>query len=507
MKFIFNVILILLCWQQYSCYAKKLIGNFVFYGRGQSKFPKYWNNVFRVKGSIDAKVYLPPSEEFNQPLMLYLPGKKSRQYSKLNFYVGFEEKDFDIDFCTFQKIKSEIKLVAPTVDELIAQGYTCQSIGLSCKDLKEYDFDANSEEWLAKVDLRLFIEQDLRDTTKPNAYQIENFDKPSNEWKECSGDIIKKNIKDIFYNYYDFVLRNYGDMPVYILMGNTMFLTGTKSEIVVKNGVTQKPYVDVSWTKEATNGKKVTYFADQVYEDDTYKKKAVKFEVSDATSDYGYSIKTSDGILSPPEGISFRILPTVETLLQIKYGQNLVFNVTDFLRGRNCEIPTGEESEVLIDLRSIAYENPTQMLNNEEASFTVSYISTFIWHQQEIRNTQGDAAADAYKEELYFYSMTLHHTYPNSLSDYKLKNLEYNIKPCNLTMKTHQDMTDWGRVSKWPIHIDVDYSHRYRNAYSTINGNIYYLFFIIYYLLFIIYYLLFIIYYLLFIINYLLYEV
>jgi len=276
----------------------------------------------------------------NYPLVLFLPGKRNEEYSKITFNVVNDENT-DIDLSSFHKIKSEMKLVPPTAEDLISEGYTCESIGLDCTDLKEFDFEARKDEWLSLVNIKLFLESDAinneenDDITTPEElmeyriyyhYEIENLKPPpSDKWSEVIGDIVSINFKDTNYSYTDFLFRNYGTMPVYIFVGNTVFLK-KEPTAMVDNGEFQNGFEDWSWHKDAKK-RTITYFVNQIYEDDPEEKIGFKLE-TDIAGDAGFYVHVIKGISAPPEGLSFVIRPLTDNQFKLKIDNKKEYTLT-----------------------------------------------------------------------------------------------------------------------------------------------------------------------------------
>lgn len=206
----------------------------VFYSRYQENILNYWNDINKVRGTHDTKVFLSNSEydENNKgdtqdnSLVLFLPGKKNFFYSNINIDITNDERT--VDLTSFRKLKSEIKLVAPTANELISKGYTCENIGLSCVNLNDYDFNNNTKEWLSRVDLRIFLESDEKYS---DLYEITGNPKPSNVWNEFIGRIDKNTLPNKTLIYTNLVFRNYGLMPIYVYIGDTVFLKDDVAEM------------------------------------------------------------------------------------------------------------------------------------------------------------------------------------------------------------------------------------------------------------------------------------
>jgi len=175
------------------------------------------------------------------------------------------------------------------------------------------------------------------------------------------------------------------------------------------------------------------------------KKPCVKFATKEG-GEYAYYVHMEKGISAPPEGISFRIRPMNDNQFIFNIcGKRQYYLTNDYEIHRNCKIPIGEESEYLIDVRSLAYSEPKKFLTNDISSFWLQTISDIRKIKQKIKEETGDeAAADAYEDVLYFYSFTLHHTYPSDTSGYVKSKLYEEGSDCNINLETH---TDWERSS------------------------------------------------------------
>ncbi|ORX80926.1 hypothetical protein BCR32DRAFT_327512 [Anaeromyces robustus] len=480
----------------------EIVSNFAFFGRGLRHLPNYWKDT--IKGSRDAEVYFPYNvyddydettkdttvedgdnenipkivdKAKNYPLVMFLPGKKSREYSKINYY--FENEDTYINLNSFVKIKSEMKIVPPTAEDLISREYTCESIGLNCEKLEEYDFKANEEEWLSKVDLKLYAESDevkedpdLDESDKIFFnYELEDFTQPTTKWQECTANINPANISpDYVYN--NFIIRNYGTMPVYLFVGNSYFLKD-RPTVVVQDGITQnqKSFSDWSWYKDVNSNRELTYFKDEVCPLDEDQKKCVRLE-SKIDGESAYYVRVEHGVSAPPEAVSFRIRPMNDNIFKFKVGTQDAFNLTErYLVYRNCKIPIGEESEVLIDTRSIAYANPMPMMTNDINDFWVQSISRVNDTRNELMKTDPEAAKNC-KDVYYFYSLTLHHTYPTDLSKYVRSKLDENGPECRIEMETHDDWVDNEFVTQWPDDLEFDDIFSSKNRVEIVDDDL-----------------------------------
>ena len=472
-----------------------IIGNLAFYGRGQRHLPNYWNDNDKIVGSVDARVYFPYNESDestevtseitdnakNNPLVLYLPGIKNRIFTKLDFYVLNDERT--IDLTSFHRIKSEIKLVPPKVDELISEGYTCESIGLTCTDLKDYDFDANTAEWLSKADIQFYLESvdanndDDYDESEKYLfhYKIEGGPQPSNNWSEFIGNIDKSEIinsDELIYT--DFVIRNYGKMPVYVYIGNTIFLKKDPT-YMVREGEIQNNFANWSWHRN-TADKTATYFANQVYEGDEEKKNCVKFQ-ADEDGDFGYYVHIENGISAPPEGVSFKIRPMNDNQFIFKIDNKKEFNLTDnYLIHRNCKIPIGEETTFLVDVRSLVYSDPKFMLTNDISGFWLQTISEINNIKKNLAITKGQEIADNYHDVMYFYDFTLHHTFPENTTIYVKQKLFDKGPECSIKLETHEDWGDKDNVNiknpviQWPDDLSLDTIFNSKNTFEVIGS-------------------------------------
>ncbi|OUM67639.1 hypothetical protein PIROE2DRAFT_67006 [Piromyces sp. E2] len=499
MKFLNNLILIAALCKLKVKADQGIIGNLAFYGRGQRHLPNYWNDIDKIKGDDDAKVYFPYSESDettktdketaaaetkptseivdnakNNPLVLYLPGKKEREYSNINFYVLNDERS--IDLFSFHKIKSEIKLVHPRAEDLISEGYNCENLGLQCSDLKSYDFEANTKEWLSKVDIKLYLESDEtnndedydEDDKKYYHFEIQGSPNPSNQWSEFIGDIDKSNLPvstEAIYN--NFIFRNYGIMPVYIFVGNTIFLKKEPTDMV-REGTIQNNFANWSWHQNTAN-KTATYYGDSVCPDDPEQKPCVKF-VAEEDGDFAYYVHIENGISAPPEGVSFSVRPMNDNQFKFKIDNKKEFNLTyDYLVHRNCKVPIGRETKFLIDVRSLVYSDPKFMLMNDISGFWLQTISEIKNIKQKFRDEGKEKEAKEYQDVLYFYNFTLHHTYPKDTSMYVREKLDENGPECNLELETHED---WGKkdnvnladpVIQWPDDLSFDTIFKSKN--------------------------------------------
>ncbi|ORX42311.1 L domain-like protein [Piromyces finnis] len=477
MKFIKKLIFIASLCKLKAKANQGIVGNLAFYGRGQRDLPRYWRGYEKIRGSNDVMVYFPYDKSYesennnasdkpiptdiidsakNSPLVLYMPGASEGKYSNVNFSLYNDE--IIINLANFHKIKSEIKLVAPSASELISKGYTCESLGLTCANLMDYNFEAKANEWLSKVDLRLYLES--KEANYDNTYKIVDISKPTNKWSEYVGSINKASLINSELVYTDFVFRNYGKMPVYIYIGNTIFLKKDPTDMVIE-GATQDNFSNWSWHQNTVN-RTPTYYGDSVCPDDPEKKKCVKF-VAEEDGDFAYYVHIENGISAPPEGVSFSIRPMNDNKFKFKIDNKKEFNLTsDYLIHRNCKIPIGEESKVLVDVRSLVYSDPKSMLTNDISGFYLQTISPILSIKEQLLEKQGEKASKSYKEVLYFYNFTLHHTYPEDTSMFVKQKLFEEGNECNLNLETHNDWGISDKINKvnpiiqWPDDLSFD---------------------------------------------------
>jgi len=466
--------------------VNKIVGNLAFYGRGQTTPSIYWNDIDKVRGSNGAKVIY-PNDDYdnsvsrdeedaqevinlakNRPLTLFLPGKKDKEYSKLIFNINGDENY--INLYNFHKIKSEMKLVPPTANDLISEGYTCESIGLSCTDLSKYDFEANKSEWLSKVNIKLFLGFE-EEAYASNYYEIENLKSPTNEWSEVTGDINRNHIDNLNIVYDDFVFRNYGTMPVYIFIGNTVFLK-KEPTVVVDNGVIQNGFEDWSWYKNANEERHIpiTYFVNEIYEDDPDKKTGIKL-ATDIPGGAGFYVHIVKGISASPEAVSIRIRPLYDNHFRFKIDNKKEYILNeDYLEYRNCQIPIAEESEILIDTRSLVYSDPKNMLTNDISGFYLETISDIYEIKEKLVKERKENEAENYKDVVYIYSMTLHHTYPKDLSKYAQVKVNDDGPACNIKLETYEDWADPKHpIIQWPDDISFETILKSENSYVIEN--------------------------------------
>jgi len=466
---------------------KKYYGNLAFYGRGQSELAKYWNNIDEIKYSENVKIYFPHNETTiqNQPLVMFLPGKKKNPYSKIEFHILFKYNT-GISLNQYHKIKTEMKVVPPPLDELISEGYTCESIGLPCDNITDYNFDSKPSEWLSYVDLQLYLEasdgdkrQNLNDIDNTNySYKIENFTSPSQQWNECTGDIVYthfNNTQNLSINYNSFVFKNYGTMPIYLLLGNTMFLK-KEPTFMIKQGKFQNYFSDWSWNEES-RGSETTYFNNTIYSKDSQNNECLVFK-SNELDEYAISGHIVNGISAPPEAISLRIRlmrkSNFQGNFQLKIKNNGNYNLNElFFHPRNCKIPVGEEVELLIDTRSLYSTDPKNMINNDVKGYWFRKITNINDIRDKILKLYSQNREDDYHELFYLYDFIIHHTFPNSTSSYIKSNLNKDGPDCNIELQTHQDWINSQIIKQWPDDISFEDIHQLYNIDTLDNSNPY----------------------------------
>jgi hypothetical protein len=517
------VIVATLCFL-YTKATTDIIGNLAFYGRGQRHLPNYWNDIKDIKGSNHAKVFFPFNDSDdnstegakreeaassndivdvarNYPLVLYIPGRpKNGNYSSIVFSVIGNDKEEPIELTSFHKIKSEMKIVPPRVTDLVDDGIVelnedgsfknlginpedlnHENIDLQSIDINNLDLSKNIDLWEQNVDIRLFFESEEINNdpeyTKEEIllyhFEIDNFEQPTTRWKECKGDINKSKIISSNILYSDFVIRNYGVLPVYLYIGNTIFLK-KEPTVMVKEGKNQNEFQNWSWHKSQNSANKTaTYYEGEQYKYPGDDKGCVKF-VSKEDGDAAYYVHIDGGISAPPEGVSFRVRPMNDSTFKFKIDNKKEFNLTgEYLVHRNCKIPIEEETEVLVDVRSLVYSDPKFMLMNDINGFWVQQISEIKAKKNITEKLHGKEAAEAYEEVFYFYDFILHNTYPedpeNEMDPYDPTKKRY-VKQklfedgdeCRLTLETHEDWEDKSKTNEadpviaWPDDIDFD---------------------------------------------------
>jgi len=519
----------------YTKAATDIIGNLAFYGRGQRHLPNYWNDIKDIKGTEKFKVFFPFNDSDdsstdtkaerkrassndivdvarNYPLVLYIPGKpKDAKYANIVFSVIGNDKEEPIDLTNFHRIKSEMKIVPPRVTDLVDDGIielnedkSFKKLGISADelnlegidpesiDIKNLDLSKNIDLWEQNVDIKLYLESEEANNDPDHDeedieyyhYEINNFEQPTTKWKECKGDIDKSQMNEGNFLYSDFVIRNYGVLPAYLYIGNTIFLKKEPS-IMVKEGKNQNEFQNWSWHKSQNSANKTaTYFEGEQYKYPGDPKGCIKF-VSKEDGDAAYYVHIDGGISAPPEGVSFRLRPMHDNLFKFKIDNKKEFNLTsEYLEHRNCKIPVGEESEVLVDVRSLVYSDPKFMLMNDINGFWVQNISKIKEKKNITETLHGKEAADKIEEVFYFYDFILHNTYPEDPENemdpydptkkrYVQQKLNEDGEECRLTLETHEDWENPNKknlldpVIAWPD--DIGFDILYRSKHSNVD--------------------------------------
>lgn len=484
--------------------AVSLYGNLAFYGRGSRRLPRYWKDLNKVKCTNGAMAYFPytdadseqevttttaPAEgetnddvisndkAINYPINIYLPSvinKKEGEpdYSEIRFEVERnDEENVDsivIDFSEYKTFKAEMKFRPPPVSKLVDDGYTCENIGLPCTNLADYDFTANPDEWLSLVDYRIFFEDPVNMNSEyfdeedkvDFIYEFDSFPKPTSEWTEVIGTIGNMDYDSKFTS---FIMRNYGTMPVYLSVGNSMFLK-ERDTVMVQSGKFQNGFGDWSWGNKTR---------DYPYANDPNNENALYYFTD---KDGGFacyvSVDTYNvGFAAPPEGISFRVHPIEDNNFQfrVSHSDNSYWlkNLTTWLVDRNCQIPVGKQSTVLVDIRSMMYLDSKRMLKNEVSGFWVQSISE-IKVIKDLLLAQGlETESINYLDEMYFYDYTLHHTFPTDLSKFKINtfNKTEGMPECDITVHSHKDWSD--KSNQWPNDVTFDEVFKSKNIISA----------------------------------------
>ncbi|ORX42276.1 hypothetical protein BCR36DRAFT_416175 [Piromyces finnis] len=460
-------------------------GNLVFYGRGQGKLANYWNDVEEIKHSTNVKIFFPGSNETfeytnineislkNLPLAILLPGRKKETFSEIEFFIPSNNNTSNISLSKYHKIKSEMKVIPLPVTELISEQYTCKSIGLPCSDLENYNFEKNSSEWLAKVDLRIYIKSENfhgknNNNEKQSYYQIENFNSPTQTWSECTGDIISSNFNDststTLYN--SFVIRNYGTMPIYLLLSNTIFLR-KEPTYIVRQGIIQPPFY-TNW-----NGTKVEKGSRNETLSSNFNNTMNNNNFITIYSKKEFFSYIKKGISAPPEALSLRIRLKKQSNFYLKINNKKSFDLNKlFFNPRNCKLPLEEDVELLMDTRSLSFINSKNTINNDVNSYWFIGIANgnfaYLKNPFNLKNQNGKG-----KEEiLLLYDFIIHHTFPNSTSSYsKVKLNEYGID-CDISLQNHENWENSKMIKQWPDDIALKtfylskYKYNIKNPYS-----------------------------------------
>jgi len=441
------------------------LGNISFYGRGQASLATHWCSAESINSSTGVQIYFPQEDKTqsaatnnkirNYPLIIYMPSKGKKDYS----YINFSLTNPSADLLESSSIKSELRISVPNVDDLIAEGYTCESIGLTCTDLKSYDFTKNEKEWLSKVDLRFYIESDdIRSDPQYDNDEIEyfrlrlSFGQLSTSWKEY---VSKISFEEYYENlpYREFLIRNYGNMPVNIHIGNTLFL---KSRVIplITNGAPASGFSSISWLINGAGSESGVDLSD-VCPDDPEKKMALVYSAINK-ADFGYYVHNSySDTYGPPEAVSFRIRSYFVNNFKFKIDNIKEFNLTtEFSIPRNCKIPNEKEVNILVDVRSLIYADSYHMVNNDITGFFIQAYTDNDHVVSELEKKKKDKSyIEKNTSKVYFYNFNLHNTYPTNLKQYTLIKYDTSVnKECDISMRTHKDWK--GKDFQWPTVID-----------------------------------------------------
>ncbi|ORX81072.1 L domain-like protein [Anaeromyces robustus] len=436
------------------------LGNISFYGRGQASLATHWCSVESIRSSTGVHIYFPEEDETqsiatnnkirNYPMIVYMPGKGNKNYSYINFSITNQSADL----LESSKIKAELRISAPSAKDLIDEGYTCESIGLTCTNLTDYNFSKNEKEWLSKVDLRFYIESDdIRSDPQYDDEEVEyfrlqlSFGKLSTSWKEYVSQIsFEEYFEDLPYR--EYLIRNYGSMPVNVHIGNTFFL---KSRVIplLTNGAPASGYSSYSWLINGADTMGID--TNDVYPDDNEKKIALIYSAVNK-NDYAYYVHNSySDTYGPPEAISFRIRSFFVNNFKLKIDNIKEFNLTtEYSIPRNCKIPNEEEVEILVDVRSLIYADSYHMVNNDITGFLIqAYTDNDHVKDKLVKQNKDEDYINSNTSKVYFYSFNLHNTYPTNLKPYTVVKYDSNLSnDCDISMHDH---ADWkGESYQWP---------------------------------------------------------
>ncbi|OUM67638.1 hypothetical protein PIROE2DRAFT_58674 [Piromyces sp. E2] len=460
---------------------EKLLGNFVFFGRGQRKLPKYWSDLSEIKVSKNSKVYFPyhkydndpekpntTDEAKNYPLTLFLSGKNDEEYSEIRFNT---DRNDDINFKDYTYFKSELKFRIPKAKYLVNDGYTCENIGLSCTDLSQYDFSKNNE-WLNLIDFKIFFEdREISESTtysneeKKNLnYELTTFGTPTTEWKEH---VAKIEIKDSNLQYTSLVFRNYGKMPVYVSIGNSIFVKSNEEDIIiVKNGKYSEGFENMSWYKD-DDGHEDTVFFDQVYPEDPEQKTSIYFSTKE---DFNYAMKVEIKKIptfGPPEAVSFKYRPMKDTRLNLTFNRNLTLSIVEYLNARNCRTIQLEENTILVDLKYYILTDSKLLMDNNVNCIWIQTVTDIEGIKKQLF-TEDEIEKNAYVDDLYFYDLTFHNNYPTDLSPYTLTKL-YSTGECDPSLHSHDYISS--AKKRWPEDITFEKMIASKNIVEYIDPN------------------------------------
>eukprot|EP00833_Pecoramyces_ruminatium_P002769 jgi/Orpsp1_1/1176801/evm.model.c7180000059077.1 len=450
-----------------SINAEVLQGNLVFYGRGQRNLPKYWSEIKDIEVSKKSKVFFPyykydsdpnytgTDEAKNYPLTIYLQGKENdEEYSEVKFKA---DKSGFINFADYSYLKSEMKIRIPEVKYLKQEEYLCENIGLSCIDIEEYNFQKTTE-WLDSINLKIFFESEDEINNK-KIYELE-FDKLTTDWKEIRGNIqIDKSNTNIKYT--NLIFRNYGKMPVYLSLGNTIFVKSDDT-LIIKNGNFTENFENWSWFLTDEEGKGITVYENEVCPLDSEKKNSIYCATKESYN-YGIKVKIGENIHSfgPPEAISFKYRPMNDILLNFAFNKQLTLSVNEYLNGRGCRFKTEQETTILLDIKYYVLLDSKTLMNNEVESAWIQTVTNIeAIKSQILSKTKNETLRDEYVEELYFYDLTFHNTYPTNLEPYTLDKL-YSNEPCDVSLHSYNSILSAKR--RWPDDIKFEKIYNSKN--------------------------------------------
>ncbi|OUM57242.1 hypothetical protein PIROE2DRAFT_17830 [Piromyces sp. E2] len=451
--------------------TKSDVGNIVFYGRGQGSLATHWCTTNNIKSSSGVNIYFPVENEIqdtdkfniikNNPMIVYMPTGGKKDYS----FVDFGLANTNIDLLDFQSFRAELRISVPKIEDLIAEGYTCESIGLKCTNLKDYDFSKDESKWLSKVDLKFYLESNGINTNnyytdeERDYYRINLISEPlTTTWSEYEGKIEIQNYYEQ-YPYTNLVIRNYGSMPINIHFGNSIFRTNKIIPLLVE-GMPANGYTSYSWLINGADMIGVDPVA--LLLDDPEKKTALYYSAANK-ADYAYYVHNTGDSYGPPEGISFKIMAYHVNHFKIKLDNIKEFNLTtEFVLDRNCKIPNEKEVEILIDIRSLVYADSFHMMTNDINGYILQAF-TDSNHVTELLRSSGKSLDEANDQtsRVYYYTFDIHNTYPTDLSKYTTIKYDSKLnKECDISSHYHNDWE--GKSYQWPSIInsaDKFYKH------------------------------------------------
>jgi len=445
------LIFILIVGLYFKVTEEKLFGNLVFFGRGQRTPPKYWGYYNNIQVSKRSKVFFPyhkndnnpensssTDEAINYPLMILLSGKGNDEYSEVKFNI---EGTADINLGDYTYFKSEMKIHVPKISHLRNEGYTCEEIGLSCTELKQYDFNKNND-WVNLIDFKLFLENS--ETSK--SYEFDTFEKPTTAWKELQEKIgpLDSNIQ-----YTSLVFRNYGKMPAYLLVGNSIFVKSQEEDIViVKNGKFLDGFENWSWHLNNDNGYKITAFPDQICPIDPEEKNSLYFATAD-NYEFGFKVELSNNMstFGPPEALSFKYRPMKYSTFNLNYNKNFTLSINEYLNARGCRVKPKEEVTVLIDLKYYCLTDSKLLMTN---TFTTIFIQT-VTNIPYMKAQIDESLQENYVDDVFFYDLTFHNHYPENLEPFTLGKSS-TTGSCDITSHTHDTIINTRK--RWPEETD-----------------------------------------------------